>query len=317
MTTSNRGRIGFAFVPQSTPQAVDLVARAERAGVDTAWTVMPAVGLDTLTIFAAAAMKSERIALGTAIVPAFTRHPVAMADQVMALESLAPGRLRLGIGTAHARTMEAVFHFDFRKPLSWLREYTEVLQPLLHSGEVHFRGEFYEVDAQIAKPVQTPIYHSALRAPAFELAGELTAGGLAWLCPPEYLRRVALPALETGAARAGRQRPPLLAHMPVVVSADRGRAYALAKEQIGYYAAAPFYARMFRDAGHPLDADGRITDGLLDILLVYGTPDEIARKLQERLDGGMDEIYPSMFPLDDKEREEDVLLGVLGELARS
>lgn len=314
---SNTGRVGFAFVPQSTPQAVDLVARAERAGVDTVWTVMPAVGFDTLTVFAAAAMKTERIALGTAIVPAFTRHPVGMADQVIALESLAPGRLRLGIGTAHARTMENVFHFDFSKPLSWLREYTEVLQPLLHTGEVHFKGTFYEVDAQIPAPVQTPIYHSALRAPAFELAGEMTAGGLAWLCPPGYLRQVAIPALEAGASKANRQRPPLIAHMPVVVTADRDRAYAVAKQQIGYYAAAPFYARMFADAGHPLDPDGKITDGLLDILLVYGTPDELARKFQERLDGGMDEIYPSMFPLDDKEREEDVLLGVLGELARS
>lgn len=314
---SNRGRIGFAFVPQSTPQAVDLVARAERAGVDTIWTVMPAVGLDTLTVFAAAAMRTERIRLGTAIVPAFTRHPVGMADQVLALESLAPGRLRLGIGTAHARTMEQVFHFDFSKPLSWLREYTEVLQPLLHEGEVHFSGAFYAVDAQIPVKVATPIYHSALRAPAFEQAGEMTAGGLAWLCPPDYLRRVAIPALEAGARKAKRQRPPLIAHMPVVMTADRAAAYAAAKQQLSYYAAAPFYARMFADAGQPLDANGGITDGLLDILLVWGTPDEIARKLQERLDGGMDEIYPAMLPLADKEREEEMLLGVLGELARS
>jgi alkanesulfonate monooxygenase SsuD/methylene tetrahydromethanopterin reductase-like flavin-dependent oxidoreductase (luciferase family) len=278
--------------------------------------VMPAVGLDTLTIFAAAAVTTERIRLGTAIVPAFTRHPIAMADQVMALESFAPGRLRLGIGTAHARTMEAVFHFDFSRPLSWLREYTEVLLPLLHEGEVHFAGDFYQVDASIPAPTHTPIYHSALRSPAFELAGEMTAGGLAWLCPPEYLRRIALPALQAGADKAGRPRPPLIAHMPVVVTPDRDRAYAVARQQIGYYAAAPFYARMFADAGHPLDAEGRITDGLLDILLVYGTPDEIARKLQERLDGGMDEIYPSMFPLDDQVREEDILLGILGELAR-
>ncbi|MGI9252237.1 MAG: LLM class flavin-dependent oxidoreductase, partial [Thermomicrobiales bacterium] len=311
---SNRGRIGFAFVPQSGPQGVDLIARAERAGVDTAWMVMPAVGLDTLTIFAAAAIRTERIALGTAIVPAFTRHPVCMADQAMALETLAPGRLRLGIGTAHARTMENVFHFDFSRPLSWLREYTEVLLPLLHTGKVSFRGEFYAVDAEISAPTNTPIYHSALRTPAFELAGEMTAGGLAWLCPPDYLRRIALPALQAGADRAGRQRPPLIAHMPIVVTPDRDRAHAVAREQIGYYAAAPFYARMFADAGHPLDSAGRITDGLLDILLVYGTPDAIARKLQERLDGGMDEIYPSMFPLDDKVKEEDTLLGILGEL---
>ncbi len=311
------GRIGFAFVPQQSGQAVDLIERAERAGVDTVWTVMPALGLDTLTLFAAAAMRTERIRFGTAIVPAFTRHPLGLATQVAALEGLAPGRLRLGVGTAHARTMVDVYHLDFRRPLGRLREYLAILRPLLHEGEAHIHGQWYSGDATIPNPPGTPVLVSALRAPAFRLAGELSDGALAWLCPPAYLRRVAPPALEDGARQAGRVRPPLIAHLPVVMTPDRDRAYEAAKRQLAYYAAAPFYARMFADAGHPLDAEGRITDGLLDELLVYGTPDQVSSRLRERLDGGMDEIYPALLPLDDQRAEEDALLAVLGDLARS
>ena len=77
---------------------------------------MPATGVDTLTLLAAAAVRTERIILGTSIVPAFTRHPLAFVTQAQALEGLAPGRFDLGIGSAHARTMVDVYHVDFDAP---------------------------------------------------------------------------------------------------------------------------------------------------------------------------------------------------------
>src|SRR3712207_4917138 len=100
-----RERIGVGFRPDDGRQALDLIRRAEAAGGETVWTVMGALGRDTPTIFAAAGVQTERIKLGTAIVPAFTRRPLAMATQALALEDLAPGRLRLGIGTSHQRVM--------------------------------------------------------------------------------------------------------------------------------------------------------------------------------------------------------------------
>jgi alkanesulfonate monooxygenase SsuD/methylene tetrahydromethanopterin reductase-like flavin-dependent oxidoreductase (luciferase family) len=112
-----RERVGIAFFPRSSDAAVDLCVRAERAQVDNAWMVMPATALDTLTVLAAAAVKTERIVLGTSIVPAFTRHPLAFVTQALALEGLAPGRFDLGIGSAHARTMVDVYHVDFELPL--------------------------------------------------------------------------------------------------------------------------------------------------------------------------------------------------------
>jgi len=311
-------RIGFAFVPQTPTQAVDLIARADRAGVQTVWTVMGAVGIDTPTLFAAAAMRTDRVAFGTAIVPAFTRHPLALVTQAVALEGLAPGRLRLGIGTAHARTMVDLFGFDFSRPLAQLREYVEIVRPLLHQGSVDVEGPFYTArNVSLPHAPGTPVLISALRAPAFELAGELTDGAISWLCPPAYLQRVAPPALTAGAERADRQPPPLVAHVPVILSTDRAAAYAAAKQQLASYAAAPFYARMFADAGHPLDAQGRITDGLLDALLLHGTPEEIARGLRQRLAGGLDEVMVSLLPLANRTLEEDALLELLGELGRA
>lgn len=311
---TDRERVGVAFFPRSADTAVDLCVRAEQAGVTAAWMVMPATGIDTLTLLAAAAVKTERIVLGTSIVPAFTRHPLAFVTQAQSLEGLAPGRFNLGIGTAHARTMVDVYHVDFTHPLRELEEYLEVVQPALKQGSVHFAGEYYQVDASFPSAPGTPVPIAALRAPAFRLAGRLADGAMSWNCPTAYLQQVAMPALQTGADQAGRERPPLLVHVPAMVSTDREEVHRRAGEQLRYYAAAPFYARMFADAGYPLAVDGSVSPELIDDLVVYGAPDEIADKLRARLALGFDTLMVNPLRTDDDSAHEDSLLEILGNL---
>jgi 5,10-methylenetetrahydromethanopterin reductase len=164
------------FLPSDARHAVDLVVRAEQAAVGTAWLEINAIGLDPLLLLAAAAKQTERIGLGTAILPAFSRHPVALATQALSLEGLAPGRLRLGIGTGNALRMAEAFHHPTDRPLARLREYVQVVRPLLREGTVRFAGEFYSADAQIGEPPMTPVLLSALGTQAFAAAGELADG---------------------------------------------------------------------------------------------------------------------------------------------
>ncbi|MBA3449829.1 MAG: LLM class flavin-dependent oxidoreductase, partial [Chloroflexia bacterium] len=303
-----RERVGIAFFPRSAGAVVDVCVRAERANVAHAWSVMPATALDTLTVFAAAAVKTERITLGTSIVPAFTRHPLTFVTQALALEGLAPGRFDLGIGTAHARTMVDVYHVDFAHPLRRLSEYLEIVQTALKTGSVHFEGKYYRADFSFPDAPGTPVPIAALRAPAFRLAGRFADGAMSWNCPTAYMQRVAMPALREGAQSAEREQPRLMVHVPVMVTTDRGEVHRRAGEQLRYYAAAPFYARMFADAGYPLKADGSVTPELIDDLVVSGTPDEIAAQLRERLDLGFDVLMVNPLRTEDDARHEDAVL---------
>ena len=312
--TRYRDRVGIAFFPRTSEAAVDLCVRAERASVNNAWMVMPATALDTLTILAAAAVKTERITLGTTIVPAFTRHPLTFVTQALALEGLAPGRFDLGIGSAHARTMVDVYHIDFDRPLRRLIEYLSIVQPMLKTGSVHFEGEFYRADASFPHAPGTPVPMAALRAPAFRVAGRLADGAMSWNCPTAYIQQVALPALQEGANSAGRDRPRLLVHVPVMVTTDRDEVHRKAGEQLRYYAAAPFYARMFADAGYPLRPDGSVSSKLIDDLVVSGTPDEIATQLRHRLDLGFDVLMVNPLRTEDDAAHEDRVLEILGGL---
>jgi len=306
-------RLGLIFLPSDASHAVDLLERADRAGVRTAWLEMNAVGLDPFPLLTAAAARTERIGFGTAILPAFSRHPVALATQALALEGLAPGRLRLGIGAGNTARMAAAFGHPGDQALARLREYLQVLRPILHDGEVRHDGRFYSADVSIADPPGTPVLLSALGPQAYALAGELSDGALSWICPIDYLVDVAAPALARGAAAAGRPTPPLIAHVPVAIcDADRrAEVREAARRDLSHYARVPVFARMLAAAGHPV-VDGAVPDDLLDELVVVGDEAEVTARLASILERPIDEVMVSLLPETHDRDEEDRLLTVLG-----
>src|SRR5437016_2554667 len=101
-----RERIGLT-IPWAEPQAmIDLVERAEAAGVKQFWTNQNPNTTDALTAFAAAFQHSNTIRMGTSVVPIYPRHPLALAQQAATAAALGPGRLRLGVGTSHGPMTE-------------------------------------------------------------------------------------------------------------------------------------------------------------------------------------------------------------------
>lgn len=310
---SIRERIGFNVRRGRAGRAVELIRQADQAGVGTVWMTMGAMSSDTPTIFAAAAVQTERVMFGTGIVPAFTRHPLALATQALVLDDLAPGRLKLGVGTSHRPSMEDMYHVPFGQPLAQLREYVQILRAILHEGSVSFEGEHYSANARFPGKLDIPVMVSALRENAFEMAGELADGAISWLCPPHFLRTVAMPAIARGAERAGRDDvPPLVAHVSVSLHTDRAAVRDSARRELGMYARAPFYQRMFADAGYPLGADGAYSDDLLDHLILIGDEDAVAEQLQALLDDGIDELLVMLIPVQDQASEEQRLLKLLG-----
>ncbi|MSQ35939.1 MAG: LLM class flavin-dependent oxidoreductase [Dehalococcoidia bacterium] len=281
--------IGVLIQGRTATEAVAQVEQAEEAGVPAAWATMGgAGGADMLATFAAAATKTSRILLGTAILHTWPRHPVVFAQEALAIDQLAPGRLRLGLGPGGAPAVERSYGIEFRAPLTNVREYVTTLRALLHDGEATFAGTHVRVQHRLGQTAAVPVMAAALRERAFALAGEVADGAISWLGPRGYLVRHALPALRAGAERAGRATPPLVAHVPVAVTADREAARALAREQFAFFLRPPAYREMFAQAGFPPD-DG-FSDALLDELVVSGTRDEVAAGLRGWLDAGMGEV---------------------------
>ena len=311
---SLRERIGLSVAPADPASLVGMLIEIEEAGVDHIWVGGPPWNPDLLTILAAAAMRTTRLTLGTAIVQIFSRHPVLLAQQALSFSVLAPGRLRLGIGTSSPALAKQMYGVEMEPPLAYLREYVEVLRPLLQQGEVHHQGRYFTVDAKLPASSQVPLLIAALGPVAFRLAGEIADGALPALCPIPYLLNTALPTLSTGAVAGGRSRPPIVAHVPVVLTEDRETAFQVGQQPIRFHASLPTYRKMFLAAGFAEQEITEVSDRLIESLIVFGDESKIRDHLLELLSTDIDELTLSLISVSDPAQEQLRLARLIGHL---
>ncbi|EFH83284.1 LLM class flavin-dependent oxidoreductase [Ktedonobacter racemifer] len=288
-----RERLGLLTYQTPPAEALATIVAAEAASVHQVWRTQGTPLWNSLTVLAAAATHTTTICLGTAIMPTYAHHPVALAQQALALASFAPNRLRLGIGPGNRQPIESSYGLTPSRPLAHLREYLTILRAALWTGHVEHHGSFYHTQATLPESAQVPILISALREKAFALAGELADGAIAWVCPPKYLLHTALPTMRASAERAGRPTPPLIAQVFVVLDSDPQSVRSAFRAQFDhgrFYGNQPEYAAMFTAAGFPVSPDGSWSDDLIDTLVISGNEATIASRLAELLSFGLDEL---------------------------
>lgn len=290
------------------------IQEADAAGVPTVWSAVSGVNPDILTVFAAAAATTRSASFGSAVVPVYPRHPASLASQAVAIEGLAPGRLKLGVGPSHKPNIEGALGLQMGKPLHYLREYVAVLRDLLWNGTTRASGKYLNVTLDLPSfqdPPRTPIMISALGEKAFHTAGEIADGAISWIAPVPYLVDTALPAVLAGAESAGRPVPPVVGHVPVAITTDRNAALVAGEATFGGYGAYPNYANMFQAAGFPVESDNKVSDRAIDALVVSGSSDEIRSRLESIQGEGIGELLVSHVIVSDADAERDELNRIL------
>ena len=312
-----RDRVGLsihAIAGIDAPTLLDLIVQAEQAGVKQIWATQGAASTDLLTTYAAAFQRTSDIRLGTSIVPIYPRHPLALAQQAASTASLGPGRLRLGIGTSHRPSTEGVYGLKMEEPLEYLNEYVQILRAALWEGSIDHKGRFLTAKVRMNHPQPIPLLVAALGEKAFHQAGEISDGAISWNVPTRHLLETALPALRSGAEQANRPAPPLIAHVPVVLSDDADEARAAARKALATYARLPFYYNMWAAAGYPLESDGSVSDALIDNLVVWGDEATISARLRELLASDLDELLLNGLTVTDPAAERTRLINLVGNL---
>lgn len=310
---STRERIGIAIEAQNTLEALIQVKEMEEAGVTQAWSTIGGAGrADTMSFYPVAAKETKKIRLGTSIVPIYPRHPLVLASEVLAITDLAGiNRFRLGVGPSHRHIIEDSFGIKMHKPLSYLKEYVEVLRDALSRGEVNHHGEFFNIQAQNLRKAEIPILVSALGEGAFRLGGEISDGVISWLCPVPYLLKFGKPQIKDGAKNRTKE-PPLVAHVLVSMSEKESEAISQTQKRLANYTRSPFYTKMFAKAGFVIEREG--TEGLARELLVMGNDSEIKEKVLKLLESGLDELLLHLIPVSDDKAERRKLFEMVGSL---
>jgi 5,10-methylenetetrahydromethanopterin reductase len=266
-----------------------LVAQARRAeaeGLASVW--LPHVfGLDAMTVVAIAGRETSRIEVGTAVVPTYPRHPVTMAQQALSTQVAAKGRFALGIGLSHQIVIEGRFGLSFAKPYTHMKEYVEVLAPLIRTGSVSYEGSEFRVAADVAVPGATPcpILLAALAPKMLALAGSLGDGTITWMTGPKTLREHTVPRISEAAANAGRPAPRVAVGLPIVVTTQVAEAKEAAGRAFQIYGFLPSYRAM-------LDREG--AEGPADVALA-GDEDALGERLQRLAAAGATDFVAAPY----------------------
>lgn len=273
-------RIGVFF---PSVEHVELDAMATRvgdlvaAGFDSAW-LPQSSSFDALTALAVIGHQVAGITLGTAVVPTYPRHPVALAAQALTANAAVGGRLALGIGLSHKMAIEGRFGLSYDRPARHMREYLSILLPLIESGRSEYRGETLVGLAELSIPGSQPlpVYLAALQPAMLGLAGSLADGTITWCTGPITVEQQIVPLISKAASNAGRPAPRVVVALPCCVTDDDQDGRQKADAQLKGYGQIPVYRAV-------LDREGAASPG--DVSIV-GTEASVTAQLRHLEDVG-------------------------------
>ena len=267
-------------------------ANADADGFATAWVPHIPWSFDALSAVTMAAAVTSRIELGTAVVPTYSRHPLAMAQQALSAQAVARGRATLGIGPSHPVVVEGMYGLSYEHPIRHVREYVDVLDAAFAgSGQVDHDGELYRVHAMLRVPDadSMPILLAALAPLMLRLAGERTDGTITWMADERAHAEHVVPRLASAAESAGRPAPRVVAGLPIAVHDDADAARERAAKLFAVYTQIPTYQRILDrgDASGPPD------------VCIVGDEAAVTARLRSYRDAGVTDLAATIFGVGD------------------
>ena len=331
--------------PCGWTEAADLARRVEAAGFS--GMVFTETGQTPWMSIAAAAAAAPTLMFSTGIAVAFPVSPMIAASIAWELAGNTGGRFRLGLGSQVKAHIERRYGVPFDPPGPRMRDYVLAVKDTLAA----FRGErklahdgpYYQLSL-LPDQWRPPMHEhgdikvdvSAVGPWMTTMAGEVADGvHVHPLHSVQYLEQRLIPAVQAGAAKAGRSAADVDLLIPVFIvpgdtPEDREPLTRRARTQIGFYGSTRNYAFQFDDLGFEGtsaklnerlkagDLDGlaaTITDEMLDLFAVVGRWDDVADQIIDRYRGRAERVI-SYLTIDDITRDPDHLAR-WGEIARA
>ncbi|XVQ14845.1 LLM class F420-dependent oxidoreductase [Spirillospora sp. CA-255316] len=316
-------RVGVMIGPERGDSArkagrmIEDVLWAEGAGLDSAWIPQVPTDFDALVAVALMGARTERIELGTAVVPLQAQHPIALARQAMSAHAAAGGRLALGVGPSHHWIIQDMLGLPYEKPARFTRDYLDVLDAAFKGpGPVDVENETFTVHNPLGLgPVAPlPVLVAALGPVMLKLAGERADGTVLWMADERAVSEHVVPRITKAAEEAGRAAPRIIAGIPVClcrpseVDAARERANRI----LGEAEISPNYQRLL-DYGDAKDVGD---------LCAAGDEKAIAERFRRFADAGVTDLSVRLLPIGEgreelvasKHRTREMLAGLAADM---
>ena len=255
---------------------------------------------DTTIVLAEAALKTERIGIGTGILGVWNRSAGTLAMAAATLASLSGGRFTLGLGISTPQLAEGLHDVKFELPLGRLRRTIGQVRALLRGERIPLAMATgaRPLKLNVPPPPAIPIYVAAIGEQSVRLTGELADGWVPFIYPRRCLRQ-GIEQLREGAARGGHadRLPAVCPSVPAVVAPDGAKARAGAAWFVAFYLVnmGTLYRQSLVRQGFGKEVEAVLAanapkftgvvppdaEALLEELIVFGTPAEARARLAQ------------------------------------
>ncbi len=263
------GRVGlwtFHFDVVPPPQARELAQELEGLGYAALW-FPEAVGRDALIAATLTLGATERLAVGTGIVPIYGRDALTCNRAWQTISAAFPDRFVLGLGVSHRPAVEGLHKTEYRPPVATMRAYLDAMDA----------APFFARKAEHPTRIL-----AALGPKMLALASERADGAHPYNVTPEHTE-IARAALGPGKLLAVEQK--------AVLTTDASQAREVARRALAVYLGLPNYVNNWRRLGFGDDdfADGG-SDRLCDAMVVHGDEQAVKTRVDEHFAAGADHV---------------------------
>lgn len=306
-------RIGVAIPPdyrdlERTDNAVDtLIDQAKQlaaAGVGAVWLVQR-FDYDAVTVAALIAREVPDIHVGTAVVPIYPRHPIALSMQAQTAQAASHGRFTLGVGMSWESLVIESYGISKHPRIRHLRDYLTALRQLSETGRADVTGDTLTarspLDGTLAGASKVPVLVAAAGDLTLRAAAELADGALPIWSGPKTLASYTVPTMLKYA-----EAPRIAAIVSGLVTSDVAGARTKAAANMAGYLKIPTYRAALEREGLTDPTD----------LVIAGDEQHLADEIGRYADAGATELIFTQTSLGSAEDEQRTWR-LLGELSRS
>ena len=286
---------------------IQSVSMLEDAGYESVF--VPEIwGRDAFTFLTQLAQTTSKIKLGTGIVNLYSRSPATLAMTAASLAEISNGRFILGLGLSGPIVVEQLHGIPYTKPLARTKETVAIIRTLLNGERLNHSGEVFNVQRfkLSFKPEQyIPIFLASLGPKNIQLTGEIADG---WF--PLWITHESFPimykSLLSGLEKVQKKREDFtIAPFMITVASEKENVRDLARGHLAYYVGGmgTFYYELMVRHGYQTIADqirtawnnndrkaaaNAISDEMLDMVTLAGTPDDVKERLKSWYSLGID-----------------------------
>lgn len=274
--------------------------QAEALGYPSAWVPYLPWSLDAITSMQAAGEATSTIEVGSAVIPTFFFHPLAMARQAATVQAAIGRPIHLGVGCSNPAIV-AMHGLAFERPARHVREYVEILNAAFKAGAkpggpreqaafIQYDGEMFKLGSIYGTPgaeEMGSVLVGAMGPKMLEVTGAFSDGVIGTWCDEGAIERDIIPPVAAAAEAAGRPAPKIASVVAtaIVPRAKTAAARDAAQEEFGFYEQNLPYQRVVAASNA-----SRIAD-----ICVIGDEDEVARRLRAFRDAGMTDFLAAPY----------------------